>query len=100
MNFLKTKTFLSNSLSQKNFPLYLLLSYVTYCIINGSSYSDSIIIVILTTLFGFKLYLDSLIKPDINKEIIEEISIIKNQVSGLNLLKTQTKGESFNWFNK
>lgn len=93
-------------LDQKNLPVLMLFSYLLK---SGIYYQplDSVIVVALAGLFGFKLWLDHIKKPDYSQEVDkqikdmqlhydEQINILNNKISGFNLMFQKNTGDSTN----
>jgi len=99
--FSQLKLLLSNYLIQKNLPSSLLVVYIMFCLYEKPNYPDAIISIFLILLFGFKLYLDHIQKPDLNSKVLEELEQLKTQVHNFSLIKNpNNKSENYNWFNK
>jgi hypothetical protein len=66
-----------NQLKQSNLPFLLLIAVIVKSLLLSSPIFDSVAIIALSGLFGFKLWLDHIKKPDFNKELHARID--KNQ---------------------
>lgn len=60
-------------LKQSNLPFLLLVALLVKSIVLSSPIFDSVAISALSALFGFKLWLDHVKKPDHNQIILKEI---------------------------
>lgn len=63
----------------------LLIAYLTKIIMFSATVSDALIIIALSALYGYKLYLNSKTIPDPTKEIKDEVEQIKNSVNMVKL---------------
>jgi hypothetical protein len=64
---------------QNNLPFLLLILYIGKVFSQAPSLFDAIAIVALSLLFGFKLYLDHIKKPDFSQEISEKMEVLRNE---------------------
>ena len=72
-------------LEQISLPFILLLGYFGYCFSKDPSFADSIIMGVLATLYGFKLYMDHIKKSEPNLELEKKITQLEDKVSGIAL---------------
>jgi hypothetical protein len=69
-----------------SFSLLFLLAFVSRLVVLGSnSIAESIIVVGLATLYGFQKYLDQKVAPESDRDLYEEIDILKNTVNAVKL---------------
>lgn len=61
----------------KSLPFWLLLSYLVFTMITGTQYANSIIVVALSALFGFELFIKSRTFKSIESE---EVRRLKNEL--------------------
>jgi hypothetical protein len=64
---------------------FFILSYVTKMIIFSASIADALVTLCLTSLHGYKLYLDSKVKPDVTVELKQEVQQLKNSFDRVKL---------------
>jgi hypothetical protein len=86
---------------QTNLPFIFILSYLITCIYRIPNINEAIIIVALSGLFGFKLWLDHNKKPDINKEYEKRFLKLEGYINSTQAEKIaqaqQQKPRSYSW---
>lgn len=65
-------------IKQSNLPFLLLILYIGKPFLTSVTLFDSISIVALSILFGFKLYLDHIKKPDFSQELLDKLEELRN----------------------
>lgn len=70
---------MKNILKQSNLPFLLLILYIGKTFIQSASVFDSISIVVLSILFGFKLYLDHIKKTDFSQVFLDKIEELRKE---------------------
>lgn len=70
---------MTNTFKQSNVPFLLLILYVSKALFLPASLFDGISILALSVLFGFKLYLDHIKKPDFSQEVLNKIEALRNE---------------------
>lgn len=76
-------------LSQKNLPCLLLVVYLIKCLFFPIATPDAIIGIILTILFGLKLFLDYNEKPDLVTSTLNRLNKLEEENAELIKLKTK-----------
>jgi hypothetical protein len=109
-------------LKQNNLPFLLLILSIGKTLVQPASIFDAVAIVAISVLFGFKLYLDHIKKPDFSQEVSDKFVKLQEEmvskiealdklqvarmvdfetkVSTLNLAMTNKKtgsGDEFKW---
>lgn len=73
----------------------LLVSYIVLCHFRQPQISDSIIILCLAGLAGFRMYLDKMETPDIRKELAQALAnrdeVLRTLENKINSISFQTK---------
>ena len=85
---------MKNILTQKNLPFLLLIGLIAKSILASAPIFDSIAILALSSLFGFKLWLDHIKKPDFSQILFDKIEEIKkltkDQISAVDVNNKET----------
>lgn len=76
---------------QTKLNFWLLVSYISYCIVKSPEYPDSIIAVALASLLGLEVYLDSRKVPKRDSEIVELEKNLKKEMLSKELLEVKTR---------
>lgn len=87
---------MKNILKQNNLPFLLLIGLIVKSILISSPVFDSVGIVALSSLFGFKLWLDHVKKPDYNADLAEIVDQLADRV----IEQKQELAEGFDTKNK
>lgn len=75
---------LNELLSKMNFPLFLLITYLSKCLIFGTNIAEALVVFVLSGLYGYKLFLENK-EVKRNQEYINELNQIKNEINGLKM---------------
>lgn len=71
---------MKNILKQNNLPFLLLILSIGKTFVQPASVFDAIAIVAISVLFGFKLYLDHIKKPDFSQVVSDDFAKIRKEL--------------------
>lgn len=72
---------MKNVLKQSNLPFLLLIGLILKSVLISSPIFDSVGIAVLSGLFGFKLWLDHIKKPDYNRDLEARMVMNNEKIS-------------------
>ena len=87
---------MKNLLKQNNLPFLLLIGLIVKSVLISSPVFDSVGIVALSGLFGFKLWLDHVKKPDYNADLAKTVQTqnqaLVDEINKINLKLSSVAG--------